>query len=191
MSSHGDAVSTIQAPLEEAALYALTNITRNGQLPGIDAKFTKVIHVGHSFGSGLSYALTRDYPSASDGLILTGFSANSTFAAYFALGANWVKANNISHLSAYPDGYLAAGDASSVQTNFFAPNNFDPKILSLALDTQQPVTVGELLTISAAGVNHFAGPVIVMTGGTFFLVLTLHHGIHVREKKALITDTRA
>ncbi|KAL9079173.1 MAG: hypothetical protein Q9157_001924 [Trypethelium eluteriae] len=164
MSSHGDPVSAIQEPLEEAALHALTNMTRNGELPGIDCKFDKVVHVGHSFGSVISYSLTRDYPTASDGLILTGFSGNATFLAYFALGGNFVLANTIPHLSAYPAGYFAAGDASGVQTNFFAPGDFDPNILELGFQTQQPVTAGEILTIAASGVNHFAGPVIVITG---------------------------
>ncbi|KAF2237155.1 hypothetical protein EV356DRAFT_442255 [Viridothelium virens] len=164
MSSHGDPVSAIQEPLEEAALHALTKMTRNGELPGIDCKFDKVVHVGHSFGSVISYSLTRDYPTASDGLILTGFSGNATFLAYFALGGNFVLANTIPHLSAYPAGYFAAGDASGVQTNFFAPGDFDPNILELGFQTQQPVTAGEILTIAASGVNHFAGPVIVITG---------------------------
>ena len=165
MSSHGDPVSVIQQPLEEAALYALTTMIRNGNFPNVDAKFSKVVHVGHSFGSVLSYTLTRDYPAVSDGLVLTGFSANSTFVPYFALGGNFILANTVPALSAYPDGYLAAGDASGVQTNFFAPNDFDPAILNVAFETGQPVTVGELLTIGAAGVNNFTGPVIVITGG--------------------------
>ncbi|KAI9692423.1 MAG: hypothetical protein M1822_006654 [Bathelium mastoideum] len=164
MSSHGDPIATIQQPLEEAALHALTTKARSGELPGVDAKFSKVVHVGHSFGSQISYSLARDYPTASDGLILTGFSQNSSFSAYFALGANWVVAKQIPHLSTYSVGYLAPADVSGVQTNFFAPNNFDPSILSMGFETAQPVAVGELLTLGTYGVNHFGGPVVVITG---------------------------
>lgn len=47
----------------------------------------------HSFGSAQSYALVNMYPDISDGLILTGFSTNSSFVGFFAAGANFVQAN--------------------------------------------------------------------------------------------------
>lgn len=172
MSSHGDPVSVIQQPLEEAALYALTMMIRDGKIPNVDCKFSKVVHVGHSFGSTLSYVITRDYPTASDGLVLTGFSLNSSFISYFDLGGNFVPANKLANLSAYPDGYLAAGSPSGVQAKFFAPNDYDPNILSLAFEIQEPATVGELLTSGATGVNNFAGPVIIITGGLSLLHLS-------------------
>ena len=174
MSSHGDPVSVIQQPLEEAALYALTTMLRNGQIDGC-ADYSKVVHVGHSFGSDISYGLARDYPTASDGLVLTGFSVNSTFLSFFALGGNFILASNVSSLSQYPDGYLAAGDVSAVQTNFFAPGNYDPNVLALAYETGEPVTVGEILTLGAPGVNHFTGPVFVITGGMFLMLNSLLH----------------
>lgn len=52
---------------------------RNGTLPTVSQAFNKVVHVGHSFGSTLSYLLAVMYPTASDGLILTGFSQNGSF----------------------------------------------------------------------------------------------------------------
>ena len=52
---------------------------RTGTLPGVSQKFNKIVHVGHSFGSVLSYELVAMYPNSSDGLILTGFSQNSSF----------------------------------------------------------------------------------------------------------------
>jgi pimeloyl-ACP methyl ester carboxylesterase len=169
MSEHGDPLSVIQAPLEQAALQALTELVRSGSWTGNSSNITfdKVVHVGHSFGSELSYGLARDDPSLSDGLVLTGFSTNGSFVPYFALGGNFVSVTTVSSLSAeYVAGYLAAGDPSGVQTNFFAPGQFDPAVLTVAYTTGQPVTVGEFLTIGgeAAGVNHFTGPVLVITG---------------------------
>ena len=168
MSSHGDPVSEIQQPLEEAALHAITSGLRNGTLPGLSSiSFPKVVHVGHSFGSQLSYGLARDYQDISDGLVLTGFSQNGSFVADFELGGNFIVANTVAALSSYPNGYFAAGDASGVQTNFFAPGAFDPNILDLAYKTGEPVTVGELLTLGANGVNSFQGPVLIITGGEY------------------------
>ncbi len=169
MSEHGDPVSFVQAPLEQAALQGLTKLARSGSWPGttIHGTFDKVVHVGHSFGSELSYGLGRDDPSLSDGLVLTGFSTNSSFLPFFYLAGNWVSVTTVPSLAAeYVAGYLAGGDASAAQTEFFAPGQFDPAILTFAATTTQPVSVGELLTIGgeAKGVNHFPGPVLVATG---------------------------
>ena len=139
---------------------------RKGSVPGISAKFDKIVHIGHSFGSELSYGLTRDYPSASDGIILTGFSQNATFLPYFELGGNFISATESPLASQYVAGYFPAGDVSGVQTNFFAPGDFDPNVLQIAFQTGQPVAMGELLTTGgeAMGINKFAGPVYIITG---------------------------
>ncbi|KAK5102261.1 hypothetical protein LTR70_000047 [Exophiala xenobiotica] len=105
-------------------------------------------------------------PELSDGLVLTGFSANGTYAPYFILGANFVVSNTLSALAHYPNGYINSGDASGLQTNFFAPGDFDPKILPFALATGEPITIGEVLTLNGVigSINNFAGPVLVVTG---------------------------
>lgn len=167
MSQHGEPVNEIQSTLEIAALKALTLMLRHGQIPGVGCAFSKVVHVGHSFGSIQSYSLTVTDPELSDGLVLTGFSQDPRFLPYFGYGGNFVVANTIPALAQYPAGYLAGGDVSAAQTNFFAPGEFDPDILNVAASTSQPVTVGEMLTIggSTALVNHFEGPVLIITGG--------------------------
>ncbi|KAL8699297.1 MAG: hypothetical protein Q9201_006082 [Fulgogasparrea decipioides] len=78
-SSRADPLSVLQAPAEMSALYELTMMLRNGILPNVPHAFSKIVHVGHSFGSGLSYLLAVMHPTASDGLILTGFSQNGSF----------------------------------------------------------------------------------------------------------------
>ncbi|KEF52825.1 uncharacterized protein A1O9_11242 [Exophiala aquamarina CBS 119918] len=169
MSEHGEPVDEIQSFLEIAALKAVTRLARTQKLPG-EAQgrhFDKIVHVGHSFGSIQSYALARDEPALSDGLILTGFSANGTFLPFFQLGGNFVSVTSVpAAASQYVAGYLAAGNPSALQTNFFAPGAFDPASLDFAYKTGQPVTVGELFTIAGAagGVNKFPGPVLVITG---------------------------
>lgn len=78
-SSHGDPLNTIQAQAEVEALNAITTLLRQGKVPGIDTSFNKVIHVGHSFGSVQSYWLSCLYPNNTDGLVLTGYSANGSY----------------------------------------------------------------------------------------------------------------
>ena len=164
-SQHGDPVNEIQTPLEVAALAALTKDLRAGKISGVP-KFEKVVHVGHSFGSAQTYALTTMFPGISDGIALTGFSQNSSFIGLFELGGSFIKANKVATLKEYPDGYLASADETAVQTNFFGPNQFDPEILKFSFMTGQPVTVGELLTMGggAGAKNDFAGPVLIITG---------------------------
>ena len=87
-SEHGDPLSEIQALLEVDALRALTVALRAGDVEGISSGFDVVTHVGHSFGSQHTYALTAMYPDISDGITLTGFSQNGSFAGFFLIGGN-------------------------------------------------------------------------------------------------------
>ncbi|KAH8675429.1 hypothetical protein BX600DRAFT_432011 [Xylariales sp. PMI_506] len=166
-SSHGDPLSEIQSSIEVVALYAMTSLLREGKLPGVNSKFSKLFHVGHSFGSIQTYGLTAKFPSASDGIALTGFSAAAEYIPYFLFGGNFIQANQIATLADYPNGYLAPSDPTAVQTNFFSPGSFDPAILEATYKAGQPVTVGEFLTLGAPtqSSNPFEGPVLVITGG--------------------------
>lgn len=75
-SSHADPINVIQAQAEVEALNEVTKKLRDGTISGIETKFDKVIHVGHSFGSVQSYWLSALYPNNTDGVVLTGFSPN-------------------------------------------------------------------------------------------------------------------
>ncbi|RFU35764.1 hypothetical protein B7463_g541, partial [Scytalidium lignicola] len=92
-SSHGEPLNEIQAFLEVAATAQLTMMLRNGTFPGVNHKFEKVVHVGHSFGSVQTYLLANMYPKITDGIILTGFSMTLSFAGLFLAGGNFQQAN--------------------------------------------------------------------------------------------------
>lgn len=62
---------------------------RNGTFPGVNHTFSKVVHVGHSFGSAQTYSLANLYPNLTDGIVLTGFSMNASFVGFFAAGGNF------------------------------------------------------------------------------------------------------
>lgn len=62
-----------------SVIYEITQMLRNGNFPTVKQHFKKVVHVGHSFGSIETYLLTTLYPTASDGIILTGWSTDSSF----------------------------------------------------------------------------------------------------------------
>ncbi|KAI9641852.1 hypothetical protein NHQ30_009719 [Ciborinia camelliae] len=78
-SSKADPTSVIQAPAELSAIVEVTKLLRAGTLSGVEiSKPSKVVHVGHSFGSILSYELASAYPNITDGLILQGFSIDGS-----------------------------------------------------------------------------------------------------------------
>jgi pimeloyl-ACP methyl ester carboxylesterase len=87
-SSHGDPFNEIQAQAEVEALNAVTTKLRNGGIPEVGASYSKVIHVGHSFGSVQSYWLSALYPNNTDGVVLTGFSVAGQFLPYIVAGWN-------------------------------------------------------------------------------------------------------
>lgn len=86
-------LNRLQSFLEVSALAEITRSFRNSSVPGINNTFSKVVHVGHSFGSAQTYALVNMYPTISDGIILTGFSMNASFVGLFAAGGNFQLAN--------------------------------------------------------------------------------------------------
>ena len=70
----------------------------------------------------------------------------------------------------YPPGYLTNANIGANQYLFALPGFFDPGLLLVGENTKQPVTVGELLTLTSAPMkNAYAGPVLVITGCKFYL----------------------
>ncbi|POR32810.1 Uncharacterized protein TPAR_06992 [Tolypocladium paradoxum] len=165
-SSHGDPVSEIQIFLEVAALKELTQRARDGKVPCLGHKFNKIAHLGHSFGSAITFALTNMYPAVSDAIVLTGFSQVSSFIGLFALGGNFAPVKEIPTLRhRYAEGYVAPKSSIGFHINFFAPGDFDPRMLDVATKTGQPAAVGELLTVGSTGsTSEFGGPVLIITG---------------------------
>lgn len=155
--------------LEIAALSELTQQARNARVRGLRHKFDKIVHVGHSFGSIMTYGLSSMYPNATDAIVLTGFSQVPSFMPYFALGADFAPVRENAALAhKYADGYVAPKDSIGTHITFFAPNHFDPKILKFATKSGQPAALGELLTIGdVPETNSFPGPVLIITGGKY------------------------
>lgn len=85
-STHGDPINEIQAQAEVEALHAVTLKLRRGEISEVNQSYSKVVHVGHSFGSVQTFWLSAIYPNSTDGVILTGYSAASQFLPYIVAG---------------------------------------------------------------------------------------------------------
>jgi pimeloyl-ACP methyl ester carboxylesterase len=152
-----DAYTTVQAPVELEILRQFTLMARNGTLYNFadkakpsDKAFSrlappsKVVHIGHSFGSFLTSAFAAHYPALTDGVILTGY----LYSKYLADGgmSSWhVKFAGVPPYER-PSGYVYC-EKSGIQTVFFGGNPktaFTQAMLSYGDSLKQPVPIGEL-----------------------------------------------
>jgi pimeloyl-ACP methyl ester carboxylesterase len=152
LSEHPDAYDVVQGPLELEILRQLTLMARNGTLyqyfakiNPMDAAFselekpTKVVHVGHSFGSFVTSAFIANYGELSDGAIITGYLLTQYLASTGSTTFSVEYAANRS------SGYVVCKE-NGIQNIFFGGNPrtaFTPKLLEYGNEIKQPVPVGE------------------------------------------------
>ncbi|PHH87837.1 hypothetical protein CDD83_8353 [Cordyceps sp. RAO-2017] len=165
-SAHAHPLTDLQLFTEIKALKQFTRYAKSADLAGGKYKDKKIVHVGHSFGAALTMGMTSESPELSDGIILTGFSQVPDFVSEFALGGNFVSAQDVPNLRPhYKHGYLAPKSSIGVHQNFFAPDTFEPELLKFVTERGQPAAMGELLTIgSLPKQSNFNGPVMIVTG---------------------------
>ncbi|KAM3430310.1 hypothetical protein NHJ13734_007801 [Beauveria thailandica] len=170
-SSHGDPLQEIQLGLEVEALHQLTLRARDAHLCGLEGhRFARTVHVGHSFGSAMTYALSSRHPHVTDAILLTGFSQAPAYMALFALGADFAPVASVSSnprlREQYVTGYIAPKSSIGVHIDFFGPDDFSAEMLQYATDHGQPAALGELLTVGdgAAAPSNYTGAVYIITG---------------------------
>ena len=167
-SNKSDPLNVVQSPIEVEIARELGTMLRNGTFA--QQSFSKVVGVGHSFGSIISQAVTSLYPAVFDAAILTGFSLNQTAVPTFVSAANLQIASQNSPFRfsnpAINNGYLVSAEAIANQIQFFRAPNFDPLILAEADANKGTVTIGEFFSLSAvtAPAKNFTGPVAVVNG---------------------------
>ncbi|KAF3491498.1 uncharacterized protein GIQ15_01015 [Arthroderma uncinatum] len=158
-SDKPDAYDVVQAPLELEILRHLTLMARNGTLYSFAEKAkpanaafnkvakpaSKVIHVGHSFGSFLTSAFIAKHSSLSDGAIVTGYLTSKYLGKAGMASFNAQFAPTSSTPFDRPSGYVVC-QKSGIQTIFFAGNPktaFTKEMLDYGDAIKQPVPIGE------------------------------------------------
>ncbi|KAJ8102677.1 hypothetical protein POJ06DRAFT_245335 [Lipomyces tetrasporus] len=130
-SDKPDAYTVTQAPLEQEILRQLTLMARNGTLYSfagearpVDtvfktlAKPTKVIHLGHSFGSFVTSAFIANYGLLSDGAIITGYLLTEYLASAGSTSFSVEYAATGCPSFDRPSGYVVC-QKSGIQNIFF------------------------------------------------------------------------
>jgi pimeloyl-ACP methyl ester carboxylesterase len=168
-SSKPDALE-VQPAVELEILHTLATMLRSGKFN--NTPFTKILGVGHSYGSILTQGLTSTHPTDIDLAVLTGFSA-APFLDSWPLKMGAANVDFASHNQPYrfsdlSNGYVVSDKPISWHTTFFY-GAFDPAILALSEATKEPATLGEIFssfTIDAFQVpsTNFTGPVADVTG---------------------------
>jgi pimeloyl-ACP methyl ester carboxylesterase len=157
-SDHPDAYDVVQAPLELEILRQLTLMARNGTLysfaqnakPADEVfsqvtKPSKVVHLGHSFGSFLTSAFIAKYGNLTDGAIITGYLPTQYLASAGSTTFSIEYAATSSPPFDRPSGYVVC-KKNGIQNIFFGgdpKNAFTPELLNYGNEIKQPVPIGE------------------------------------------------
>lgn len=172
-----DAYNVVQAPLELEILRQLTLMARNGTLYQEVAKTdpnhsdlanmtkpSKVVHLGHSFGSFLTSALIANYGDLTDGALITGYLLTEHLAS--AGSTAWAVSAPSSSSPSFdrPSGYVVCSKVG-IQNIFFGGNTstaYTPALLNYGNDIKQPAPIGEFASAFWLIGNYgpsFQGPV--------------------------------
>jgi pimeloyl-ACP methyl ester carboxylesterase len=147
--------------VEIEILAGLTKIARGGKLmssskvpsaiSNASAKFdflpTKIVHIGHSFGSYINSLMLTNYPDLIDGAIFTGLYPNNIEATdpLNVLNYNhaFAKESDPVRFAEYGSGYFVLDNEETLQKLFFQKATLDPALLTYAESIKQPEAVGE------------------------------------------------
>lgn len=163
-STAADPNSIVQMPLEAAVITNIAASLRSKQNP-LGAAFSKVVFVGHSYGSVTGIAAARLDPGFADALIMTGWSSRLPLPSPL-LELNLRSAALLfPRFENLPLGYLAASNATGYSDIFFG-GSFEPEIPQQSFRLQSIITCGEGGSIVAglAPAVNYAGKVFVITG---------------------------
>lgn len=109
---------------------------------------SKIVHVGHSFGSYLSNGLIVASPHLSDAAILTGFAfgtGSGTLLEAFGLRIATLQAPG--KWPGRDNGYVTWVDAVANAATFFHGGSYDKEVLWYTEDVKQPIATAELISV--------------------------------------------
>lgn len=166
-SAHPQGIQTVQINYEVAQSIEIAQHLRSGSFPNIPS-FSKIVGVGHSYGSNLLTGVASVSPTAFDQLVLTGFSNNVTMGPLGLAGFESSIAN-VAYPDRFPYGndYLSTPSVSIDQKEFFHYPNYTQSALDLFTSTKGEYTIGQTNSIAATIAldrSNYTNPVFVITG---------------------------
>ncbi|KAI5478015.1 hypothetical protein MNV49_005707 [Pseudohyphozyma bogoriensis] len=165
-SSHPDPINVVQLGTSTAIALEINSLLRTDGL-NLGRNFSRVVGVGHSFGSATLANSAATDPKAFDGLVLTGFSANSTVTPLrsgLAMQHLLASEAGIYAWKNLSSGYLITGSQSGDQLSFFSYPNYTQSAIDLFTDTKGTYTIGEWMTTVPSAATSYTNPLQVVTG---------------------------
>ncbi|KAL2170679.1 hypothetical protein VTG60DRAFT_4521 [Thermothelomyces hinnuleus] len=155
-----DAYTVVQIPTEIEILAGLTKLARSGRLVTSsssvnassnagsniisDFRPSKVVQVGHSYGSYLIVLMLSKHADLTDGAILTGFLLTDLpIINVLHYDHEFAREHDPVRFGRYPSGYFVLNTKSCLQKLFLRKGAFDPEMLDYTDKIKQPEAVGE------------------------------------------------
>ncbi|KUJ15735.1 uncharacterized protein LY89DRAFT_783009 [Mollisia scopiformis] len=173
LSSKVSGYNESQATTQLGILQQLTGFLRDGKYTGNFGTPSKIVHVGHSFGSLLSNGLIATTPEISDGAILTGLAYDQNASPFLEAFALRIASEQFpGKWSDRDNHYVTSVDAAANAATFFHGDSFSKEVLWYTESITQPVASIELLTSGAIRLNAttFTKPVMIISGEFDFAV---------------------
>ncbi|KAK0387646.1 hypothetical protein NLU13_3891 [Sarocladium strictum] len=184
-STKPDAYDTLQLPVDTELLASLTTMASRGDLissskvlsvsggstADFDFKPSKIVHIGHAYGSFLMMQMLVKYGSISDGALMTGIYPNQVMAdnPLSVLNYNhaFPKEQDPERFSEYGSGYFVLDNEQTLQKLFYQKATLDPKLLTYTEEIKQPESVGQYASegdIESVRSPEFRAPILFFTG---------------------------
>ncbi|KAL7943705.1 Alpha/Beta hydrolase protein [Trichoderma barbatum] len=156
-----NSLTDAQFQVEVAVLEGLVNYAKS------KAHASKVVLVGHSYGSYISTAAATH--TAVDGLVLTGFSGTFDYFAPFLAGAGLrvARTQNAARWGRLDSGYLTTSDLYAETYVYYAAPYFEHRVAEYTFNVaSEPFAVGELPSLLATTIDYslIKAPVLVLQG---------------------------
>lgn len=135
----------VTVDLDAAVIHKVISALRAGEVGGI--RFSKVVTVGHSLGSGIAVQEAATYHDV-DGVILTGFTNYISTETLLALATLRLLAPAPNE----PVGTLTTPPGARERW-FYAEDNADPDVIAKDETTKDTVTASEIATVSVPGLT--------------------------------------
>ncbi|KAK4140159.1 putative cardiolipin-specific deacylase, mitochondrial [Dichotomopilus funicola] len=162
-----DPLNVVQPQLQIDIMHEIFEAIRDVASPvnGLGQAYSKLVFVGHSWGSYLGAAMATQYPNDADALVLTGYSNYFDFSD--VINADWASAADFDPARfdpSLPKGYVTITKQPQRTASFFA-GNFDPAIPDIDFEGEDTLTSGEIGALPAilGPVAGYTGPVLVVT----------------------------
>ncbi|RTE85145.1 hypothetical protein BHE90_000253 [Fusarium euwallaceae] len=170
LSDHPNPLLETQGQAQIEIYHGLVQLVRSGAL---GHSFSKVIAVGHSYGSTLGDGTLSKYPNDFDALINTDYDGPLAWLKHTIFSLGLLKANTLPRLAHLPDGYLVPGKKEGLQTPFLKYPNFDPSVLDSTFETIQTFSLSELL--NPANSTLWGNPVVLAAYTSPVMVVVGEH----------------